>query len=521
MAKTRGAMDNALMGATIELQKSIAKRSALYDARFSKTVTNMKLARKQAFLQVQQAKKSFTTQITAVTAAIKDQETRVSGDIAVVTAMVASNKAQQIRINRRVNAEMGRIVKLAAGRHASARKWRGGFRHVVARMKAVAVKEVQVLKKRTKHDLAKIRSHAATLRRQAARDLSKSTSALYGALSEAQLRQNKKFAGLKGNLKNAQAASSAAIKRCKADFVARLTTATDTVTSNNLKFERGLQRITKVAHSWKYAAGKDRKLLQTQINSMEQDMNKALIRAIQIGESKAKAMEQRMHANIGASQQALMGEIAQRVEVMADKVFKAVKTNRGKIADNYLALKAYCGAAAGKIIDYTTRSRGRGLSSVGDFMQTVASLSVVKSKPAEGLGAGGKQVLPLFGGSPMKVSADWTKTNALVNEYTRALTLTRQRWPYGLGHYLLGKVQASMQSSGLLSITKVSDKAGMFVRINGHAIGLSNKLSDFDQLSVRVAQYQNKLRQLTSKLPKLKKKKSKKYYVKPPEYQGN
>jgi uncharacterized coiled-coil protein SlyX len=61
----------------------------------------------------------------------------------------------------------------------------------------------------------------------------------------------------------------------------------------------------------------------------------------------------------------------------------------------------------------------------------------------------------------------------------------------------------------------------MFVRINGHAIGLSNKLSDFDQLSVRVAQYQNKLRQLTSKLPKLKKKKKSKYYVKPPEYQGN
>merc|ERR1712196_600816 len=48
--------------------------------------------------------------------------------------------------------------------------------------------------------------------------------------------------------------------------------------------------------------------------------------------------------------------------------------------------------------------------------------------------------------------------------------------PLGLGHYLLGKVQSSMQKNGLLTVGKVAGKSGQHVFINGHQIGLSNKL---------------------------------------------
>merc|ERR1711964_98029 len=266
----------------------------------------------------------------------------------------------------------------------------------------------------------------------------------------------------------------------------------------------GLMRVTGVAHSWKKAAGADRALLKRQVKSIESDLNKSVIRAIQIGEARGKAVEERAHANIGAMKKALQGEIASRLERAADRVFKTIKQNRAKIADNYLALKAYCGASAGKIIDYTTKGRGRGLNSVGDFLTTIASLSVVRTKGAEGLGAGGKSVPPLFGGKKQKVSNALDKTNGLVNEYSKALALVRQRWPYGLGHYLLGKIQASMQGpEGLLAIGKVADKAGQFVYVNGRAIGLSNKLSDFDNLACRLPPSQAKLAKMTKKMPKV------------------
>merc|ERR1711904_449470 len=205
----------------------------------------------------------------------------------------------------------------------------------------------------------------------------------------------------------------------------------------------------------------------------------------------------------------------------ADKVYKGLKENRGKIADNYLALKAYCGASAAGMINYPTKNSGRGLSSVGDFLTTVASISNVRTKAFEGPGAGGKTVPPLFGGLKIKVSASWSKTNGLVNEYTKAMTMVRQRWPLGLGHYLLGKVQSSMQKNGLLTVGKVAGKSGQHVFINGHQIGLSNKLSDFDRLACRAKDYQSFLHGLAKALPKKKKiSGKKKYFAPPPEWSG-
>merc|ERR1719460_1537403 len=450
----------------------------------------MALARKQAFLQVQQARKGFTTQLSGIVSSVKDQETRLQGEIAVVSTEVASNKASQIRINRKLDAEKRRITKIMDSRHSSSMKWRGCFRSLISEHRAVAKAERKKLAKKAYTDLRKLRARVARNRR-------------------------------KGALAKAKMSAARALSRSKGDFKAKLTTLTNNVVANQRKYEIGLQRITKVAHSFKQASAADRRNMRSQVKGMQQDLNKAVIRSIQIGEAKGKRLEERARANMSAVRKAMQGEIAQRLEVMSDNVYAAIKGNRGKIADNYLALKAYAGANAGAIIDYTTKNSGRGLSSVGDFLTTVASLSQVRTKPWEGPGAGGKKMLPLFGGKSIKVSQSWSKTNGLCNEYTKAMTLVRQRWPLGLGHYLLGKVQASMQKNGLLTVGKVAGKSGQMVFVNGHAIGLSNKLADFDKLACRAKEYQAFLHHLTAKLPKkVKKKRAAKCSVSPPEWSG-
>merc|ERR1711881_631066 len=339
--------------------------------------------------------------------------------------------------------------------------------------------------------------------------------------SAAQARQARRFKGLKGALAKAKMSAARALTRSKSDFKAKLTTLTNTVVANQRKFEVGLQRITKVAHSFKQASAADRRNMRTQVRAMQQDLNKAVIRSIQVGEAKGKRLEERARANMNSMRKAMQGEIAQRLEVMSDNVFAAIKGNRGKIADNYLALKAYCGANAGAIIDYTTKNSGRGLSSVGDFLTTVASLSQVRTKPWEGPGAGGKSVLPLFGGKKVSVATSWSKTNGLCNEYTKAMTTVRQRWPLGLGHCLLGKVQSSMQKNGLPTVGKIAGKSGQMVFVNGHSIGLSNKLADFDKLACRAKDYQAYLHGLAKALPKKKKiSGKKKYFAPPPEWSG-
>merc|ERR1712094_16899 len=62
-----------------------------------------------------------------------------------------------------------------------------------------------------------------------------------------------------------------------------------------------------------------------------------------------------------------------------------------------------------------------------------------KTPVAEGIGFGGAEVPAIFGGGAHKVGHSLTKTNGLVNEWADVIGQVRQRWPYGLGHYLLTK----------------------------------------------------------------------------------
>merc|ERR1712167_450517 len=187
----------------------------------------------------------------------------------------------------------------------------------------------------------------------------------------------------------------------------------------------------------------------------------------------------------------------------------------------YLALKAYCASRAGDIIDYTTKEDGKGLFSLGDVLTTVAAVSGYHTKGAEGVGFGGDKVPPIFGGKLIPVSTALSKANGLVDEWSKAMSMVRSRWPIGIGHYLLSKVQYAMQNEGLLTIGSIADKDGQYVYVNGHALGLSNKLDTLEALATSAKSYQSFLHKLTTKPPKKKKAHKKKFFVPGKEWEGN
>merc|ERR1711896_72661 len=168
MAADRASSDRKLGRMQNQLTAAIAKRSALYDARFSKTVKNMARARRAAYLQVQQAKKGYTTQLAGIISSVKDQETRLTGEIAVVSAEVVANKASQVRINRKLDAEKRRIQKIMDSRHSTSMKWRGRFRSLISEHRAVAKAERKKLANKADGQLRKLRSRIARNRRPAA-----------------------------------------------------------------------------------------------------------------------------------------------------------------------------------------------------------------------------------------------------------------------------------------------------------------------------------------------------------------
>merc|ERR1712031_30670 len=123
-------------------------------------------------------------------------------------------------------------------------------------------------------------------------------------------------------------------------------------------------------------------------------------------------------------------------------------------------------------------------------------------------------------GDRVKIDNKVSKINGLVNEYVNLVNGVRMRWPMGLGKYLLLKLEASMSKKGVLQVDKISEKSGNWVYLNGHAVGLSNKLNDFESLAVRMSHYEATLAKLTAALSGKVKHVPKPHivYAQPPEY---
>merc|ERR1711871_1161129 len=521
MATNRKHFGEELASGYDKLNDSIAKLAALEDERFSKTVKDISAARKEASDQVAAARKHMKSAIVATTATAKQTESRIIGSIQEVSAMVVSDKAAQIRINQSVDAEMKRILKKSNAYETKNKEARGIIRKIMDENKQAAAQETAELAKETRADLKKLRSEQAGTLLQFKQDLTASTEAVYEKLAKDNAAQQAALEGMKGDLATATATTAKALADAKDVFTSRTITLENAITANAKHFERGLTHLTGVAMHFKEAAAEDRENIRMMRDSMVADLNKNIARAIQLGEAKIKAVEEDTNLNIATERKALLTTISSSVENMADNVFKVSQENRQKIADNYLSLKAYAATAADLITDYLQKGKGRNLSSVGDLLNTVAGMSTVKTAPAQGMGFGGDSLPLIFSGETIKVDNAVSKINGLVNEYIDTIGQVKERWPLGLGHYLIAKLEIAMSKAGALEVDKIEGKSGNYVFMNAHSVGLSSKLSDFEGLAVRMAAYEHTLASLTGKLPKSKTAGEEETKVPPPEWEGN
>merc|ERR1719183_147424 len=320
---------------------------------------------------------------------------------------------------------------------------------------------------------------------------------------------------LHSQLSSSKAATANALKNAKTLFDSRTNTLVNKITQNQKSYERGMAKATEQTMDWKKASADGRANIRAVRKVMVDDLEKNIARAIKLGEARQKQVLETAMANIATEKKALLTTIGEAVENMADNVFATVNSNRQKIADNYLSLKAYAATAADQVQYYLAKGKGRNLSSLG-------ALKDVKALAAKGVGFGGKTIELPFSGSVVKADDSVSKVNGLVNEYLGMMTGVKARWPLGLGKYLIAKLEVAMQGTGALEVDKISDKAGNFVFINAHAVGLSSKLSDFETLAVRMTHYEKMLSTMTAKLPATKLA-GKGHLVKvaPPQWQGD
>jgi hypothetical protein len=522
LSKDRAHADNALADAVKGLNDNLAKQAALADSRFSKTVKDISKAREDAAKDVSDMRKDFGVRLVAVTATVKNIEQNLVDEIAKVSAESISFRANQIRVNRRVDKELARVEELANTRFSDSKRARGQLRRLMDENKEAAAQEVKKLAGELKGKLGKARSKNAANKREMAKDLTKATEAFYEKQAAQQKADIAASEALDAATAAAQVASANALAAAKKNFNSQIVTLTNQVVANEKKAAAGIAKITGVVHNYAKASAKDRDLIKEETKALEKDLNKSVQRAISLGEARAKAVEQRIAAHLKNTKRYLQTELNERVERAADEVYKTLEGKRQKIADNYLSLKAYAVASADTVDDAISKGKGRALSSIGDLLQTVALGGDHHAKAATGVGMGGTKLAEVFSGKEIKVSGAVAAINGLCNEYSKAVAQVRNRWQRGLGLYLLQKLEESMMGKGVLQVDKIDGKSGNFVFMNGRSIGLSNKMAEFSRLAARMTTYESVLAKMTAKITSApESKKRQKFFAKPPEWDGN
>jgi len=489
MAEDRKKLDEDLSTAVSNLNDNIAKYAALQNTAFSKSVADIGKARKAAAKDVLNSRKVMTSLLYATTSKVKEVETRLQGEVSVVSGYVMSAAAASARVAHAVNSELKVIMADANRRTTDSVRAKGVLKSLMDENKVAAAQEVKQIFQAARTHIIEVRSAQHSFLQDFAEGLTDATAHYYGHASS---------------------------RDAKGAYGTALTSMSNAVTSNQKHVQGLLQHMTGVTFSFEHTTPTDRKCIGILTGAMKSDMNKAIVKAIQYGEVKAK------HEIEDEGKHVLLTTVSSKIENEADSVFEGVEGGRDKIADNYLSLKAYSIAAADNIEDYLAKGKGRYLSSIGDLLKSVGMLGNVETLPAPGMGFGSKTLPLLFSGKEVAVDGKSTKINGLVNEYMAVLSQVKQRWPMGLGSYLIGKLETAMEHTGALEVDKVPEKAGNFVFVNGHAVGLSSKLSDFESLAVHMSDYEHILMKLSGNLAKaLPGHTGVKLFVKPPEWQGN
>merc|ERR1712159_26011 len=301
-------------------QEKLAEDRALADSRFEKTVSDIGAARKEAAAAVAQLRKDFATELVLATAQAKRVEQVLVDNIAKVSGEVISMKANQARVNMKVKEELERIEGLSNHRFTESKKARGKLRMLMDENKQAASEEVKALTGDLKVKLSKLRANNAANKLQMAKDLSSATKTFYEKMANVQKANMEAVGALNTVTAAAKLASENELKRAQAGFDSKIVQLTGVITAHAATAEREMARLTGVVHSEAKAAAADRQLIKDQTKAMEADLNKALNRAISIGEAKAKAVEQRIAEHLKNTKRFLQVELNESVERAADNV---------------------------------------------------------------------------------------------------------------------------------------------------------------------------------------------------------
>merc|ERR1711871_1601300 len=169
---------------TARMNAALSAQTALQDKRFSQTVADIALAKKEANDRVEGFKTSFNADIMALSEKCEQQTKKLNHRQSSLGALVTSNKLEQAKVNNNVHAELERMVKVGNDRYAEHLKKDAELKALMAANKADTEKQMVDMKDQFFGSLNKIKAQMKKDREHAETSLATATSALLKTLAD-------------------------------------------------------------------------------------------------------------------------------------------------------------------------------------------------------------------------------------------------------------------------------------------------------------------------------------------------
>jgi hypothetical protein len=455
-----------------------------------------KLARVQEDLK--RATKAFRGSMISLMAKVRAIESRLIGEGAVVSGEAISHTKSKIRVNRRVTISVGRLVNLAVQKLTS-KKSKAKEPAVLTEDRRVEA--ANLLAKEavaTKKGVDQHHESVEVSRVELARGVSLGTRSYYTQLAMSQHKHSQPALVLEGRhayLK--ETVTSHHVKAAQQRMDNEITMLTNGILADAPLTLQKLQKITGLSTRTAAATDTEKTCVKQLQGAMQDDLVSAAVAAVTLGEAQAKQEDDRLRARLTIHRQELQEILSQKVERAADQAFQAANSGRELLARNYLSLKTYIAEAQPKFQDVLAGEGGtKVMSSLADVLMSISARVGAKLPPSFGGFLGADKMPSLFGGKGVATHAKAGVEEALAGEYARVISEARLRWPGGIGKYILGKLEASMQKRKGVLLTQ-RDLDGPMVYIDGDAIGLSGQVNMLKDLGVRLHHFQLRMQKLS------------------------
>merc|ERR1719487_435946 len=324
MAKDRARADMNLKHASSRMDAAVNANKALQDKRFAKSVSDIAAARKEAAARVNKFRSSFKVSILKLTGVVQRQVTKLNKRVTDLSATITKNKLAQAKVNRNVNAELKRMVKIGAQRYREHLKKDKELRHLMDKNRAETTSQMERLQASFSASVAAINKQMKKDRRNNERALGRATAGLYATLTKNAKAQGKKNKALTMATRRAAMDAKAALSAATSKFGSELAKMHKTVKRLQAKQNARLNKLTGIVEKNDALDIAGRAKLAAVSKYNRDKLAGAVREAIAKGEAHAQRVEKKMTKINKKTRDQLHAKIALKISTLRKSLNKQI-----------------------------------------------------------------------------------------------------------------------------------------------------------------------------------------------------